>query len=148
MIDVAAAPPPQPVVEEQSPTRLELEVAQMKQSRPKRSAADALGDEPSAHADAEAAVAAQMEDAEVICIIRPIRKPGSSKVVIINRASRKFMKYLTGETKDQLQPTISQADAPEPSTIDEPRPQPAPTTVAATTSAWKPTSLSLRFPSR
>ncbi len=48
-----------------------------------------------------------LEQSEVICIIRPVNQPhGASRVVIINRASRKFMAYLTGEMKDQLLPAM------------------------------------------
>ncbi|HEV3301930.1 MAG TPA: trypsin-like peptidase domain-containing protein [Planctomycetaceae bacterium] len=156
MIDVAAAPPAAPAVavEEQGPSKLELELAGLKQGRAKRTAAEALGEETVTRADADtavaaAAVAAPTEEAEVICIIRPIRKAGGSKVVIINRASRKFMKYLTGEAKDQLQPTMSQAESAEPTGTDEPRtPQATETVAASTTSAWKPTASTSRFPSR
>jgi thiol-disulfide isomerase/thioredoxin len=155
IVDVAAAPaaPVEDHPQDQSQAKLELELAQLKQGRAKRTAAEALGDEAVARADADtaaaaAAVAAPMEDAEVICIIRPIRKAGGSKVVIINRASRKFMKYLTGEAKDQLQPTMSQSEPAVPTVTDEPRTQPATETVAATTSAWKPTASTSRFPSR
>jgi thiol-disulfide isomerase/thioredoxin len=151
IVDVAAAPAAP--VEDQAQAKLELELAQLKQARTKRTAAEALGDEGVARADADtaaaaAAAAAPMEDAEVICIIRPIRKAGGSKVVIINRASRKFMKYLTGEAKDQLQPTMSQSESATPTGSDEPRAQQATETVAAsTTSAWKPTASTSRFPS-
>jgi thiol-disulfide isomerase/thioredoxin len=159
IIDVAAAPAaptatPLATAEEQAPTKAELELAQMKQSRAKRAAAEALGDETAGRpetdsAAASAAAAAPMEDAEVICIIRPIRKAGGSKVVIINRASRKFMKYLTGEAKDQSQPMMSQAESAEPPAgADELHTQQATATVAAsTTSAWKPTGSTARFPS-
>jgi thiol-disulfide isomerase/thioredoxin len=156
IVDVAAAPAPpaEDHAQDQAQAKLELELAQLKQSRPKRSAAEALGDETVARADADAAAAAAaaaapMEDAEVICIIRPIRKAGGSKVVIINRASRKFMKYLTGEAKDQLQPTMSQTESVEPAGSGEPRtPQATETVAASTTSAWKPTASTSRFPSR
>jgi thiol-disulfide isomerase/thioredoxin len=154
IVDVAAAPaaPPEDHAQDQAQAKLELELAQLKQGRAKRTAAEALGDEAVVRADAEtaavAAAAAPMEDAEVICIIRPIRKAGGSKVVIINRASRKFMKYLTGEAKDQLQPTMSQSESAVPTGTDEPHPQQATETVAAsTTSAWKPTASTSRFPS-
>lgn len=44
--------------------------------------------------------------AEVVCIIRPIDDPqAASRVVIINRASPKFVSYLTGELERQPQPT-------------------------------------------
>jgi hypothetical protein len=47
------------------------------------------------------------EEMEVICIIRPVNQPkAGSRVVIINRASRKFMAYLTGESKDQPLTTV------------------------------------------
>jgi thiol-disulfide isomerase/thioredoxin len=149
LIDVAAAPTTPPAVEEPSPTRLELEVAQMKQSHPshaKRSAAEAMGEAAPPVTPTEAEVAASMEDAEVICIIRPIHKAAGSKVVIINRASRKFMNYLTGETKNQLQPTIGQAESSATAvTAEEPQPQDATTAVAAR-SAWKPTASTVPFP--
>jgi hypothetical protein len=49
-----------------------------------------------------ASALAGTEDAEVICIIRRHNEPReSSRVVIINRASPKFVSYLTGETRDQ-----------------------------------------------
>ncbi len=51
-----------------------------------------------------------LEQSEVICIIRPVNQPhGDSRVVVINRASRKFMAYLTGEMKDQLVPAMAHA---------------------------------------
>ena len=53
-----------------------------------------------------------LEQSEVICIIRPVNQPrGGSRVVIINRASRKFMAYLTGEMKDQLLPAMGHSPA-------------------------------------
>ena len=157
MIDVAAAPAPSqppatpPAVEEQAPAKPELELAQLKQGHPRRLAADALGEEAVIRSDpdtaAASAAAATEEDAEVICIIRPIHHAGASKVVIINRASRKFMKYLTGESKDPLQPTMGQADSSgAPAAADEPRPQQTSETVAAR-SAWKPTASLVPFPS-
>ncbi|HEX4071249.1 MAG TPA: trypsin-like peptidase domain-containing protein [Planctomycetaceae bacterium] len=51
-----------------------------------------------------------LEQSEVICIIRPVNQPhAASRVVIVNRASRKFMAYLTGEMKDQLVPAMAHA---------------------------------------
>lgn len=50
--------------------------------------------------------AQELESAEVVCIIRPRNQP--SRVVIINRASRKFLAYLNGE-KDRLVPTMAQS---------------------------------------
>ncbi len=48
-------------------------------------------------------------EAEVICIVRPLNQPKSaSRVVIINRASSRFVSYLTQEIKDQPQPTMHQ----------------------------------------
>ncbi|KAA0138274.1 thioredoxin fold domain-containing protein [Gimesia chilikensis] len=48
----------------------------------------------------------QAGEAEVVCIIRPLNKPKSaSRVVIINKASSKFVSYLSGEVSNQPQPT-------------------------------------------
>jgi thiol-disulfide isomerase/thioredoxin len=140
VLDVAAAPAATPA-EEPGPTKLELELAQMKQTRGKHSAAEALGEDAVARPDADAA-AATTEDAEVICIIRPIHHTGNSKVVIINRASRKFMKYLTGEAKDQVPTTPGQTDSSVTAAASEdPRGEQSVTTASTqTTSAWKPTS--------
>lgn len=60
-------------------------------------------------AGAAAAAAGALKDnaeAEVICIIRPLNNPqATSRVVIINRASGQFMRYLQGELEDQPKPT-------------------------------------------
>ncbi|QDV15982.1 Thioredoxin [Gimesia panareensis] len=48
----------------------------------------------------------QAGEAEVVCIIRPLNKPKSaSRVVIINKASSKFVSYLSGEVSNQPQQT-------------------------------------------
>lgn len=48
----------------------------------------------------------QAGESEVVCIIRPLNKPQSaSRVVIINKASPKFVSYLSGEVNNQPQPT-------------------------------------------
>lgn len=48
----------------------------------------------------------QAGDAEVVCIIRPLNKPKSaSRVVIINKASSKFVSFLSGEVNNQPQQT-------------------------------------------
>ena len=56
-----------------------------------------------------ASVAAQVagaEEAEVICIIRPLNNPqAASRVIIINKASGQFIRYLNGELASQPQPT-------------------------------------------
>ncbi len=45
-------------------------------------------------------------ESEVVCIIRPLNNPRSaSRVVIINRASGKFLSQLSGELEQQAQPT-------------------------------------------
>jgi thiol-disulfide isomerase/thioredoxin/S1-C subfamily serine protease len=162
MVDLAAAPAapatPLPGTADEpspSPTKLELELAQLKQSRGKGPASDAAAEETVARPDADqatvAAAAGGTEDAEVICIIRPLHRAGTSKVVIINRASRKFMNYLTGETKGQPQPAVGQAetspDAASPP-LDPSHIEPSVSTASTqTTSAWKPTPLAVRFPS-
>ena len=46
------------------------------------------------------------EESEVVCIIRPLKNPrGASRVVIINRASGKFLSQLAGEVEQQAKPT-------------------------------------------
>jgi thiol-disulfide isomerase/thioredoxin len=53
-------------------------------------------------------------EAEVICIVRPLNQPKSaSQVVIINRASTRFVSYLTQEIQDQPVPTMHQERAQE-----------------------------------
>lgn len=66
-------------------------------------------------------------EAEVICIVRPLNQPKSaSQVVIINRASSRFVSYLTDELNDQPVPTVyrkAQSDSqsePEPPPFAEP----------------------------
>jgi len=57
--------------------------------------------------------------AEVVCIIRPLSGSGeASRVVILNRASEKFVQYLSAEMRSQPQPTMrsiphSASDVPE-----------------------------------
>lgn len=46
------------------------------------------------------------EESEVVCIIRPLKNArGASRVVIINRASGKFLSQLAGEVEGQAKPT-------------------------------------------
>ncbi len=46
------------------------------------------------------------KESEVVCIIRPLNNPrGASRVVIINRASTKFLSQLSGELEQQAKPT-------------------------------------------
>ena len=75
--------------------------------RPKLAAA-ALGVPvtPAMHdADSESEFDPKMES-EVVCIIRPLNNPrGASRVVIINRASTKFLSQLSGELEQQAKPT-------------------------------------------
>jgi len=59
----------------------------------------------------------QAGEAEVICIIRPLDDAqAASKVVIINRASAKFINYLNGEMKSQPQPTMARVEYDQPKT--------------------------------
>ncbi|MFN0195777.1 MAG: trypsin-like peptidase domain-containing protein [Planctomycetaceae bacterium] len=68
-----------------------------------------------ADADAAAMIEAQLgslaegnplEGAEVVCIIRPVKESrAASRVVIIHRASPKFVNYLTEELTEQPRPT-------------------------------------------
>jgi len=49
-----------------------------------------------------------MGDSEVICIIRPRgQAQGTSRVIVINQASTKFMSYLTNEVNQQPHPTTA-----------------------------------------
>lgn len=49
----------------------------------------------------------EIGEAEIVCIIRPIGKTNAaSRVVVINRATPKFLSYLTGEMRSQPQPTM------------------------------------------
>ena len=53
------------------------------------------------------------EGAEVVCIIRSSREPrAASRIVIINRASRKFVADLLGEVDAQARPTSHRFLAP------------------------------------
>lgn len=91
-----------------------------------------------------------LEQSEVICIIRPVNQPkGSSRVVVINRASRKFMAYLTGEMKDQLLPAMGHSPRDDGSSVTANEAahsaQTNPADAGAgepskTTAAWKPSS--------
>lgn len=50
----------------------------------------------------------QAGEAEVVCIIRPLKDPrAASRVVIINRASSKFLSQLSGELDQQKKPTTA-----------------------------------------
>jgi len=73
------------------------------------------GSRTDASADTNIALASALagtEDAEVICIIRRHNEPrASSRVVIINRASPKFVSYLTGETQNHPKMTTASAAA-------------------------------------
>jgi len=52
-------------------------------------------------------------EAEVICIIRPLDNPqAASRVVIINRASAKFVSSLQGELRNQPRPTMKSMKYP------------------------------------
>ncbi len=55
----------------------------------------------------ELAAGSSASEAEVVCIIRPLDNPqAASRVVIINRASPKFVAYLTREIQSQPQPVM------------------------------------------
>jgi thiol-disulfide isomerase/thioredoxin len=85
-----------------------------------------------------------LEQSEVICIIRPINQPkGQSHVVIINRASRRFMAYLNGEMKDQLLPAMAHApnDSQTVTANETPRaPQSQSADPADARTSWKPSA--------
>ena len=88
--------PVMPDVSELVSTDDELVPAEVQAFRDLASAGDKS--EPSNEALAAA------EDAEIVCVIRPIGKPqAASKVVVIHRASREFLTQLTGEVEGQPQ---------------------------------------------
>lgn len=61
---------------------------------------------PSPFTSSLAEATADTGEAEVICIVRPLDKPrDASRVVIINRASGKFLSYLENEVNGQPVPT-------------------------------------------
>ena len=142
LADVAAAPA-RAALEDPVPTKLELEFAQLKQA-PKRPPAEQLAADSPTRPEED--VSAREEDAEVICIIRPVGRAGASKVVIINRASRKFMRYLTGESKDQPQPTMTQAEPADAAAASQETGVPQSGDSVAARSAWKPTGSATRLP--
>ncbi|MEX0716016.1 MAG: thioredoxin domain-containing protein [Planctomycetaceae bacterium] len=84
-------------------------------SDPERSPVASREPSPSPANDHEAALAEALRtagDAEVICIIRSHDDPQSnSRVVIINRASPKFVSYLTGEIAEQPRAVSHRAPA-------------------------------------
>jgi S1-C subfamily serine protease len=88
-------------------------------------AAAALSTAAMTNAEAEANLDAHQE-AEVVCIIRPLNNPRSaSRVVIINRASGKFLSQLSGELEQQAKPTsaiVREAKYAVPETTSAPRP--------------------------
>jgi thiol-disulfide isomerase/thioredoxin len=60
----------------------------------------------------------QAGEAEIVCIIRPINQPGAgTRVVIMNRASRRFVEYLSDEMDDrpEIRETTLKADEQQPS---------------------------------
>jgi thiol-disulfide isomerase/thioredoxin len=77
-----------------------------KQSDTARAQAQSRGVQPTradavAQGDIDAALE-QAGEAEIVCIIRPINQPGAiSRVVILNRASRRFVEYLADELDER-----------------------------------------------
>ncbi len=86
-------------------------------------AAAALQASPESAREAAANFDPQNES-EVVCIIRPLNNPRSvSRVVIINRASSKFLSQLSGELEQQAKPTsavIREAKYAVPSSVTAP----------------------------
>jgi thiol-disulfide isomerase/thioredoxin len=120
-------------------SKLEAELAQMSRTQPKRSADtnETAMNLPAGAGDDSSTK--DLEGAEVICIIRSANQAkGASRVVIINRASKKFLSYLTGEAKDQLQPMMAKVGPDHSQTLDG-----VPTQNAAQlrqiAPSWKPT---------
>ena len=62
------------------------------------------------------------QNAEVICIIRPVNQPESaSRVVIINRASSKFLSYLADESGAPAEQRPTEASTPTVQTVEAER---------------------------
>lgn len=92
---------------ESAPTELEEKLAAMSAQHAKNRQGDEseAADAPEQAADpATAGIPDGLGEAEIVCIIRPIGESNSaSRVVVINRASPKFVSYLTGEIDAQPQ---------------------------------------------
>jgi hypothetical protein len=73
--------------------------------RPRQAASEPADAAPEANADENGALREALEQvgaAEVVCIIRPINQPrAASRVVILNRASHRFVEYLSDEVDAQ-----------------------------------------------
>ncbi|MGE5194225.1 MAG: S1 family peptidase, partial [Deltaproteobacteria bacterium] len=84
----------------------------------------------------------QAGEAEIVCIIRPINQPrAASRVVILNRASRRFVAYLSddGDAQPNIQETTLSAKEPPPRQPGETQKVKRPTTgstPAGTTAHW------------
>jgi hypothetical protein len=136
-----------PVTDEARLAKVERELEATPPTRAKRASAE-TGEPVALQAASDGELSQKtLEQSEVICIIRPVNQPrGQSRVVIINRASRKFMAYLTGEMKDQLLPAMGHAPRDDRSSVSSPTAGTrGPDAVASetsetsrTTAAWKP----------
>jgi thiol-disulfide isomerase/thioredoxin len=109
----AAAVKVDPVaMNEPTPPKVDAEMEAPAPTRIRRSLAKAAESLAPQVIEQAELTAKMLDQSEVICIIRPINQPkGQSRVVIINKASRKFMAYLTGEMKDQLLPAMGHTPA-------------------------------------
>lgn len=70
-------------------------------------------------------------EAEIVCIIRPINQPrAASRVVILNRASRQFVEYLSAEmnAEDDIRLTAMTTETAKPHTREETQKVKRPTT--------------------
>jgi hypothetical protein len=113
-------------------TKLETELTQMNKARGKRAVGQTQETSLNVASKGDEVTSKAFEEAEVICIVRPLNQPKTaSRVVIINRASRKFMAYLTDEMKDQLTPTMGTFSTDESAEV--------PAGPTQKTEAWKPT---------
>jgi thiol-disulfide isomerase/thioredoxin len=96
--------------EESAPTELEEKLAAMSSHHvrtPEKETRESAEPAEAATEQTEVGLPDELGEAEIVCIIRPIGKTNSaSRVVVINRASPKFVSYLTGEIDAQPQPTM------------------------------------------
>lgn len=92
---------------------------QSKANAPARARSAAIADAAASSGDERSIREAleQAGEAEIVCIIRPINQPGAgTRVVIMNRASRRFVEYISDEMDDrpEILETTLKADEEKP----------------------------------
>ena len=157
LAEAAAERTAQATTEDQSPNEIGDGIAQMNRARADRASAPHSDSKPGRVPSEPEAAMQGVEDAEVICIIRPVNHPqAESRVVIVNRASRRFLAYLNGE-KDHVAQSMPPA-AQDEAVAEQVKSSAVTETVAhvadaneppvVKTSAWKPSVSGRRNASR